>query len=43
LVGRNKNAPERRMNARLLAGQITPNRKPPKFLMGKQIKHLVSS
>jgi hypothetical protein len=31
------------MDEIVLAGQITPNRKPPKFLMGKQIKHLVSS
>ena len=42
LVGRYKNAPERRMNTRHLAGQNIPHHKPAKFPKDKPIKHLGS-
>jgi hypothetical protein len=43
MVCRNKIAPERRMETVVLAGQNNLHHKPPTFLMGEQIKHLVSS
>jgi hypothetical protein len=43
LWGKNKIWSKYRAGIDILAGQNTPQHKPPKFLMGKQIKHLVSS